>query len=39
MLKYFICKIKSHNFIDIGSCPFTNKNYNACTRCGKTIVK
>jgi hypothetical protein len=39
MLKFFICKIKKHLLVDAGSCPFTRKNYNACLRCGVTIVK
>jgi hypothetical protein len=39
MLKYFICKIKSHTFINAGSCPFTGKSYSACTRCGMAIAK
>ena len=33
------CKIKNHILVDAGSCPFTGKNYNACTRCGAMIVK
>ena len=36
---FFICKIKSHNLVDAGSCPFTGKSYKACTRCGATIAK
>jgi hypothetical protein len=38
MLKYFICKIKSHNLADAGSCPFTGKSYSACLRCGAMIA-
>jgi hypothetical protein len=39
MIKYIICKIKKHKFIDAGSCPFTGKSYNACVKCGKMIAK
>jgi hypothetical protein len=39
IIKYLICKIKKHNLIDAGSCPFTGKNYLACLRCGGTISK
>lgn len=28
------CKINSHLLVDVGSCPFTGKSYNLCTRCG-----
>ena len=38
MIKYFICKIKSHKLIKAGLCPFTGKNYNVCTRCGAMIA-
>jgi hypothetical protein len=38
-IKYVVCKIKGHSLIDIGSCPVTNKSYNACTKCGATISK
>jgi hypothetical protein len=36
---FYICKIKSHNLVDAGACPFTGKSYSACTRCGATITK
>jgi hypothetical protein len=36
---FFICKIKSHDIVDAGSCPFTGKSYNGCARCGITITK
>jgi len=36
---FFICKIKSHDIVDAGSCPFTGKSYKACLRCGATIAK
>jgi len=35
----FFCKIRSHNLVDAGACPFTGKNYAACLRCGVTITK
>jgi len=38
-IMFFICKIKTHNLVEAGACPFTGKNYNACLRCGITIVK
>ena len=39
IFKFIICKIKDHNLISAGSCPFTGKNYVACLRCGATIAK
>ena len=36
---YIKCKIKGHLFIDGGSCPYTGKIYNLCTRCGVNISK
>jgi hypothetical protein len=36
---FFICKLKAHNLVDAGACPFTGKNYAACLRCGVTITK
>jgi hypothetical protein len=36
---FLICKVKSHNFVDAGSCPFTGKDYLACIRCKGTIEK
>lgn len=33
MIKKIICKIKGHNFIDAGSCPFTGKTYIICSKC------
>jgi len=36
---FFICKIKLHDLVDAGSCPFTGKSYLACLRCGVTITK
>lgn len=35
---YFICKIKNHQWAQAGSCPFTGKNYNICTRCGNMVI-
>jgi hypothetical protein len=39
IIKHFVCKIKSHNFIEAGTCPFTGKSYMACLRCEGTIAK
>ena len=39
MFKIIICKIKKHQLVNAGSCPFTGKNYSACLRCGATIAK
>jgi hypothetical protein len=39
MIKAFICKIKEHNMMPAGSCPFTGKTYNICSRCNKMIAK
>jgi hypothetical protein len=39
IIKYFICKIKQHDMIDAGSCPFTGKTYVECTRCGVNLEK
>jgi hypothetical protein len=42
MIKHFfnivICKTKGHTLITAGSCPFTGKTYNACTKCGAMIA-
>ncbi len=38
LLKIITCKFKNHQIISAGSCPFTGKSYNACTRCGATIA-
>lgn len=38
MIKFIICKIKKHNFISAGSCPYTGKFYKGCTRCLRTFV-
>lgn len=37
MLNLFICKLKGHNFIDGGYCPFTGKTYNVCIKCESVI--
>ena len=39
IINYFICKIKKHDMVDAGSCPFTGKTYSGCLRCGGTIEK
>jgi hypothetical protein len=38
LFKFIICKFKKHTLIPAGGCPFTEKNYNACTRCGAMIA-
>lgn len=38
LIKYiFVCKIKGHNLIVAGSCPFTGRTYNYCKRCTSMI--
>jgi cell division FtsZ-interacting protein ZapD len=32
-----ICRIRSHNLIPGGSCPFTGKTYQYCKRCTTMI--
>jgi len=39
MIKYIVCKIKKHIFVEAGSCPYTGKSYVGCTRCGKMVSK
>jgi hypothetical protein len=39
VVNYIICKIKDHDLVDAGSCPFTGKTYLACIRCEGTISK
>jgi hypothetical protein len=39
IINYFICKIKKHNMVNAGSCPFTGKNYIACLRCERMVEK
>ena len=36
LFKIITCKVKSHTLVASGTCPFTGKSYNICTRCGKT---
>ena len=33
IVKKIICKIKGHSNIRAGSCPFTGKTYDVCSRC------
>jgi hypothetical protein len=33
------CKIKGHVLVPAGSCPYTGKTYDGCTRCGVSIAK
>jgi len=39
IINYFICKIKSHNLVEAGECPFTGKGYMVCLRCEGTTTK
>jgi hypothetical protein len=38
MLKILKCKITGHSYVPAGKCPFTGKEYNACTNCEKIII-
>jgi hypothetical protein len=38
LFKIITCKVNSHLLIEAGSCPFTGKSYNLCTRCGAMIA-
>jgi hypothetical protein len=33
-----ICKLKSHQWIKAGSCPFTGKDYKICSKCEKMVI-
>ena len=33
IINFIICKLKSHTMVHAGTCPYSNKNYNFCTRC------
>lgn len=39
LMMFFVCKIKSHNLVEAGACPFTGKSYTVCLRCGVTLAK
>jgi hypothetical protein len=39
MIKYLLCIVKNHNYIESGKCPFTGKTYMVCTRCKETVAK
>jgi hypothetical protein len=39
MFKKIRCKITGHNLIKGGSCPFTGKTYEYCTRCNDMVEK
>jgi hypothetical protein len=43
MIKYYkdliICLFLKHKWISAGSCPFTGKAYDVCTRCTATKIK
>jgi|LakMenE18May11ns_1017448.scaffolds.fasta_scaffold9953110_6 hypothetical protein len=38
LFKIITCIFKNHEIVSAGSCPFTEKSYNACTRCGAMIA-
>ena len=38
IVNFVICKFKGHILVTAGACPFTGKNYNACTKCGAMIA-
>jgi len=38
LFKFIVCKIKTRTLVAAGACPFTEKSYNACTRCGAMIA-
>lgn len=33
------CFFNKHVFIDVGMCPFTNKEYQMCKKCQRTVEK
>ena len=35
MLNRSICFFKGHKFVLAGTCPFTQRTYNVCTKCNK----
>jgi hypothetical protein len=37
MFNKLVCKIKSHTLKKAGSCPFTGKSYDVCTRCLRMV--
>ena len=43
MIKYYkdliVCWIVKHRWVSAGSCPFTGKAYDICTRCTSTKIK
>lgn len=38
MINKVKCLFLKHTMLAAGACPFTGKNYNACTRCGAMIA-
>jgi hypothetical protein len=32
------CKIVGHSYVPGGSCPFTGKTYNICSKCEYTVA-
>jgi hypothetical protein len=37
LIKSIVCRFKDHTLIAAGSCPFTGRTYNLCTRCTAMI--
>lgn len=37
LIKSIVCRFKDHILIPAGSCPFTGRTYNLCTRCTAMI--
>jgi hypothetical protein len=38
MLNKIICKFKGHKLISAGSCPYTGKTYDVCSKCMTTFI-
>jgi hypothetical protein len=39
LINIVFCKVKGHNLVDAGKCPFTGNEYVLCTKCESMIVK
>lgn len=37
IINFIKCKIKGHLLTFLGPCPYTQKNYDFCKRCGAVI--
>jgi hypothetical protein len=38
MFLFIRCQIAGHSYVAGGSCPFTGKTYNVCTKCEYTVA-